>query len=79
MQVILEIPNVKDWQSLAPVIKRLGIFFTIESEPVKKNESTINLQQQKDWEIIMRGVKKNDFDAFVNDFEESRKDRTLER
>ena len=81
MQVLLEIPNIKDWQSLAPIVKRLGIFFTIQSESqiVKNNKNTLILQQQKDWEIIMRGVKKSDFDVFVNDFEESRKDRVLER
>ena len=79
MQVVLEIPNVKDWQSIVPIIKRLGIFFTIQTETLKDNEKTLDLQQQKDWEIIMRGVKKNDFDVFVNDFEESRKDRVFVR
>ena len=81
MQVVLEIPDVKDWQSLMPIIKRIGIFFTIQSETktVKNDENTLFLQQQKDWEIIMRGVKKSNFEAFVNDFEQSRQDRVLER
>ncbi len=68
MEVTLNIPNPNDWFNIEPLLKRLGI--TVISS--KNIETT-----QNDWNIILKGIKKENFDGFLNDFEDSRKDREL--
>jgi hypothetical protein len=72
MEVLLNIPNSNDWATLYPLLERLGIT-VINTKPLSNFVS----QKEKDWEIIMKGSPKENFDDFMKEFEESRQDRLL--
>jgi hypothetical protein len=72
MEVTLNIPNPSDWINLEPLLQRLGIT-VITSKPIEIKPS----QSDLDWAIILKGVKKENIEEFVADFEVSRQDRAL--
>lgn len=72
MEVLLNVPNSKDWATLYPLLERLGIT-VINTKPLTTSDS----QKEKDWEIIMKGAPKENFDDFLKKFEESRQDRLM--
>lgn len=65
---MLDVKNKEDWDLLKPLLE----WFDIAYEGVLTEEE--KRQNEKDWEIIMKGVKFDDFDKFMADFEEYRKD-----
>jgi hypothetical protein len=74
MTVTLEIENENDWQVLWPLLERLQVAVRIFPE---KLENTTDNQKKRDWEIIMKGIEKPNFEKFVSDFENDRQDRIL--
>jgi ABC-type oligopeptide transport system substrate-binding subunit len=74
MQVVLEVANQRDWLSLMPLLERLGISYNVQ--PVQTTEDA-RTKSERDWEIIMGGIKKDNMDEFLRDFEQSRQDRPL--
>ncbi len=77
MQVTLAIPNQRDWQTLMPLLERLGISYNVQKEQILEDAHT---KSERDWEIIMRGGSpKSSIEQaqFLHDFEESRQDRPL--
>ena len=74
MQILLDVPNQRDWLSLVPLLERLGIHFSVQKADTKAQE---RVEREKDWEIIMRGIKIDNMDEFMRDFDESRKDRPM--
>jgi hypothetical protein len=75
MQVTLAIPNQRDWQTLMPLLERLGISYNVQAVQITEDART---KSERDWEIIMRGgSKKDNIEQFLRDFEESRQDRPL--
>jgi hypothetical protein len=73
-KVVLEINNPKDWQVLLPLLKRLKIRFTkVEAPP-----SPQDVDQAGALEIIEAGLPAFDnFEEWMQQFEESRDDRLL--
>lgn len=77
MQVTLAIQNQRDWQTLMPLLERLGISYDVQKEQILEDART---KSDRDWEIIMRGGSpKSSIEQaqFLRDFEESRQDRPL--
>jgi hypothetical protein len=74
MIVTLDIDNDNDWQVLKPLLERLQVGIRMFSE---KTETTTDDQKKKDWEIIMKGLKKPEFEKFISEFENNRHDRIL--
>jgi len=65
---MLDIKNKTDWDLLRPLLERFDIAYERVSTEEEKR------QKEKNWEILMKGVKFDDFDKFMEDFEEYRKD-----
>ena len=74
MEVILNIPNSNDWVTLYPLLQRLGIS-VLQTKPLTPTPVSDNAET--DWNIIMKGIKIDKIDDFMNDFEASRQDRIL--
>jgi len=73
-KVVLEINNPKDWQVLLPLLERLKIQFTqVDAAPTSQDMDQTNVL-----EIIKAGLPAFDnFDEWIRQFEENRKDRPL--
>ena len=75
MQVTLAIPHQRDWQTLMPLLERLGISYNVQKEQTPEDVRT---KSDRNWEIIMRGGGKvENIEAYLREFEESRQDRPL--
>jgi hypothetical protein len=71
-RILLEISNPSDWQVLLPLLERLKIRFT-PAEPLPQKTAPANAV-----EIINAGLPAFDnFEEWMQQFEESRRDRTL--
>ena len=72
--ILLEIKNPGDWQVLKPLLERLKIRFT----PVEVTSAPHKIARGKALEIINAGLPAFDnFERWMQQFEESRKDRPL--
>jgi hypothetical protein len=74
MQILLDVPNQRDWLSLMPLLERLGIHFAVQADDTDAQSLA---QSERDWEIIMHGIKIDNMDEFMRGFDESRKDRPM--
>jgi hypothetical protein len=75
MQVTLAIPNQRDWQTLMPLLERLGISYNVQTAQTPEDAQA---KSDRNWEIIMRGGgKAENFEEYMREFEESRQDRPL--
>lgn len=71
-RIVLEISQEKDLDLLLSLLERLNI--RVVQKIDEKEQSSI----QADRILILKGLPaKKDFNAFIQDFEESRKDRSL--
>ncbi len=72
-QIVLEIPRRQDLDMLLVLFKRLNI--RVVQAPEKKAAAK---SDEDDVALIVAGLPpKQDFEAFVQEFEESRKDRPI--
>ena len=72
-RIVLEIPQDKDLDLLLALLERLNI--RVIQKTLEKEEPRA---AKEDLAFILKGLPaRKDFDAFVRDFEESRKDRPL--
>lgn len=72
-RIVLEIPQDKDLDLLLALLERLNIRVI-----QKTHEKEETRAAKEDLAFILKGLPaRKDFDAFVRDFEESRKDRPL--
>ena len=65
---MLDIKNKADWDLLKPLLERLSVGYERVLTEEEKQE------RERNWEILMKGVKFDNFDGFMEDFEEYRKD-----
>ncbi len=73
-KIVLEINNPKDWQVLLPLLERLKIPFT----QVEGTSSSQVIEPANALDIIKAGLPAFDnFDEWMRQFEENRKDRPL--
>lgn len=71
-QITLELNNAEDESLLLSLLQRLGIHYSILK---KETVDTRNLDYYL--QIIQQGININNFDDFMQDFEQSRQDRVL--
>lgn len=71
LQITLELKNNEDEQLLLTLLQRLGINYST----LKKEEMNNNLDYHR--RVIEQGVDMDDFDTFLQEFNDSRKDRNL--
>lgn len=75
-QLILEIPQRQDISLLLALCKRLNIRVIENKQNIASASISMDNSDQK---IILQGLPtRTDFEAFVQDFEESRKDKSLD-
>jgi len=72
LQITLELKNNEDENLLLPLLQRLGISY---STLKKEDSNDQNLDYHR--RIIEQGVDVADFDAFLQEFNDSRQDRKL--
>ena len=72
MQVLLNIPSQDQWTALAPLLQHLGISFQMRNEQPEQNQV-----QDDDWEIILGGVNRQNFQEFYQQWELDRHDSPL--
>jgi len=70
---MLDIKYKADWDLLKPLLERLDVRYERVLTEEEKQE------HERNWEILMKGVKFDDFDKFMEDFEEYRKDSPTNR
>ncbi|MDD2724854.1 MAG: hypothetical protein PHH59_12630 [Methylovulum sp.] len=72
LQITLELKNSEDEMLLLPLLQRLGISYSTQKKAEINNES-LDYHRR----IIEQGVDVANFDAFLQEFNDSRKDRKL--
>jgi hypothetical protein len=70
-QITLELKSNEDEQLLLSLLQRLGINYSM----LKKETANENLDYHR--RIIEQGIDITDFDIFMQDFNDDRKDRNL--
>lgn len=70
-QITLELKNNEDEQLVLSLLQRLGINYSM----LKKETTNENLDYHRS--IIEKGIDITDFDTFMQDFNNDRKDRNL--
>lgn len=65
-QITLELNNTEDENLLLSLLQRLGISFSITQKEISEVKNSDYYRQ-----IIQQGVKINDFDDFMREFDES--------
>jgi len=71
-QITLELNNSEDESLLLSLLQRLGIHYSIFKQEVTE---TKNLDYYR--QIVEQGVNTDNFENFMEDFEQSRQDREL--
>jgi hypothetical protein len=72
LQITLELKNTEDEKLLLPLLQRLGINYSALQKD-EANDKDIDYHRR----IIEQGIDMTDFNAFVQDFDNNRKDRNL--
>lgn len=71
-QITLEFNNSDDESFVLSLLQRLGISFSMSQKETPELQNSDYYRQ-----VIEQGVKINDFDGFMREFDENRQDRKL--